>query len=85
MSRAPPTTSESGKNASGQEAIGSKMPETLVMESPAISTVDMTSTAGGAGATAASDEDKAGTRVPPTAEGGGGDLCTTGPQSAPGP
>jgi hypothetical protein len=76
--------SESGKNASGQEAFGSKMPETPVVGSPAISAVDVTSTAGGAGATAASEADKAGTNVPPAAEDEGGDLYTTGPQPAPG-
>jgi hypothetical protein len=48
-------TSESGKNASGQEAFGSKAKETLVAESPAVSTADVTSAAGGTGATAASE------------------------------
>jgi hypothetical protein len=76
MCRAPPTTSESGKNASGQEAFGSKMPETPVVESPAISAADVTITADGVGVTAASEADKAGTSAPPTAEGEGGDLCT---------
>jgi hypothetical protein len=45
----------------------------------------VTSTAGGDGATAASDADKVGTNASPAAEGEGGDLCTTGPQPAPGP
>jgi hypothetical protein len=60
------------------------MPETPVVESPAISAADMTSTAGGAGAMAVSDTDKAGTSAPPATGGEGGDLCTTGPQPAPG-
>jgi hypothetical protein len=63
----------------GPEAFGSKMPET-----PAISAADVTSTADGAGATAASDADKAGTSAPPATGGEGGDLCTTGPQPKPG-
>jgi hypothetical protein len=50
----PLTTSERGKNTSGQEAFGSKIQETLVVESLAISMADVTSTAGGAGTTAAS-------------------------------
>jgi hypothetical protein len=45
MSRVPPTTSESGKNASGQEAFGSKLLETLVVESPAASVADVMSAA----------------------------------------
>jgi hypothetical protein len=60
------------------------MPETPVVESPAISTADVTSTAGKAGATAASEADKAGTSALPAAEGEGGDLYTTGPKLAPG-
>jgi hypothetical protein len=82
MCRMPPTTSESGKNASGQEAFGSKMPETPVVESPAASAVDVTSAAVGAGTTALSEVDKAGTSAPPATEGEGGDLCTTGLQLA---
>jgi hypothetical protein len=85
MSKAPPTTSESSKNASGQEAFGRKMPETLVVESSAISAADVMSTAGGAGATAAFDADKTGTSAPPAAEGEGGDHCATGPQPTLGP
>jgi hypothetical protein len=61
------------------------MPETPVVESPAISSADVMSTAGGAVATAASKVDKAGTSAPPAAAGEGSDLCTTGPQPAPGP
>jgi hypothetical protein len=53
------TTSKSDKNASGQEAFGSKIQETPVVESPAISTVDVMSTVGGAGTTTASEADKA--------------------------
>jgi hypothetical protein len=88
MCRAPPATSESGKNASGQEAFGSKTKETPVVKSTAVSTVDVTSTAGGAGATAASEADKAGTSTAPTTEDEGGDLCmadqlpTPDPQAA---
>jgi hypothetical protein len=67
MSRVPPATSGSGKNASGQEAFGSKVPETPVVESPA--GADVTSTAAGAGVTAASKADKAETSVPPATEG----------------
>jgi hypothetical protein len=44
MSMVPPTTSESGKNASGQEAFGSKVPGTPVVESPTTLAADMTST-----------------------------------------
>jgi hypothetical protein len=54
-------TSESGKNATGQEAFGSKVPETPVVESPAASAVDVTSAAAEAGVTVASEADKAGT------------------------
>jgi hypothetical protein len=79
MSRALPTTSESGKNASGQEAFGSKIQEMPVVKSPAISVVDVTSVAGGAGTMAAFEVDKAGTSVPPAAEREGDDLCTAGP------
>jgi hypothetical protein len=43
------------------------------------------STASGAGSTAASDVDKAGTSAPLAFEGEGGDLCTLGLLSAPGP
>jgi hypothetical protein len=78
MCRAPPTTSESGKNASGQEAFGSKIRETPVVESPAASAADVTSTAGGAGTAAASEADKVGTSIAPTAEDDGGDLYTAG-------
>jgi hypothetical protein len=49
------------------------------MESPAASAADVTSAAVGAGTTAASEADKAGTSAPPTAEGEGSELCTTGP------
>jgi hypothetical protein len=69
MCRAPQTTSKSGKNASGQEAFGSKIQETPVVESLAISMDDVTSTTGGAGTTVASEADKDGTSAPPVAEG----------------
>jgi hypothetical protein len=85
MSRAPPTTSESGKKTSGQEAFGSKIQETPVVESPAISTADVMGTAGGAATTVMSKADKAGTSAPPVANGEGSDLCTTGPLPAPNP
>jgi hypothetical protein len=60
------------------------MPETLVVESPAASAADVTSAAVGAGTTAVSEVDKAGTSAPLATEGEGGDLCTTGLQPAPG-
>jgi hypothetical protein len=44
MSRVPPTTSESGKNASGHEVFGSKVPGSPVVESPTTLAADMTST-----------------------------------------
>jgi hypothetical protein len=85
MSRAPLTTSESGKNASGKKAFGSKMQGTPVAESSAASAADVMSADSGAGTTAASEADKAGTSVPPVAEGEGGDLCTSSPLPALGP
>jgi hypothetical protein len=36
VSRVPPTTSESGKNASGQEAFWTKAPEAPIVESSAL-------------------------------------------------
>jgi hypothetical protein len=77
--------SKSGKNASGQEEFGSKIQETPVVESPAISMVDVTSTASGAATTATSEADKAGTSAPPAAEDEDGDLCTVGPLPTPDP
>jgi hypothetical protein len=56
-----------------------------VVESPTISTVDVMRTSGGAGTTAASEADKAGTIAHPTAEGEGGDLWTSGPLPVPDP
>jgi hypothetical protein len=85
VSRVPPTTSERGRNTSGQEAFGRKLSETPVVELPAASAADVTSTATGAGATAASEADKAGTSVPPTTRGEGGDHGIAGPQQAPHP
>jgi hypothetical protein len=85
MGRVPLTTSESGKNASGQEAFGSKLPETSVAESLAASADDMTSMAVGAGTTASSEADKVGTSAPPTTGGEGGERGTSGPHEAPGP
>jgi hypothetical protein len=78
-------TSESGKNASGQEAFGSKLPETPVVESLAASAADVTSAAVGAGTAAAFEADSTGTNAPPTAGGESGELSTSGPQAAPGP
>jgi hypothetical protein len=67
--RAPPTTSESGKNASGQETFGSKAKEAPVEQSLAVSTADVTSAAVGAGAMAAFTAEKAGaSTTPPTRE-----------------
>jgi hypothetical protein len=60
------------------------MSEMLVVESPEASAANVTSAVVAAGTTAAPEADKAGTNAPPTAEGEGGDLCTTGPQPAPG-
>jgi hypothetical protein len=73
------------KNASGQEAFGSKAPETPVVESPAASAADVTSTATGVGTAAAPVADKAGTSAPPTTGGGGDDLGTSDPRSVPSP
>jgi hypothetical protein len=84
MCRVPPTTSESGKNASGQEEFRSNMLGMPVVESPAASAADVTSAAVGAGTAAASEAEKAGTSAPPPTEGEGIDLYTSGPQPAPG-
>jgi hypothetical protein len=83
MSRAPPTTSESRKNASGQKAFGSKALGTQVVESPAASAADVTSAAAGARTMAAPEADKAGISAPPTTGGEGGDRGTSNPQPAP--
>jgi hypothetical protein len=77
--------SGSGKNASGQEAFGSKVPETPVTESPAASAADVISAATGAGATVASKAEKAGTSAPPAAEGEGGNRGTSELQEVPPP
>jgi hypothetical protein len=77
--------SKSGKNASSQVAFGSKAPETPVVESPAASVVDITSTVARAGTMAAPEADKAGTSAPPTTRGEGGDRGTFDPQPTPGP
>jgi hypothetical protein len=52
-----------------------------VGESPAVSTTDVTSAAGGTGATAASEVDKAVTSTTPATEEEGGDLCMVDPRS----
>jgi hypothetical protein len=83
VSRVPPTTSESGENASGQEAFGTKAPEVPAVESPVASAIDVTSAAAEAGATTASEADKAGTSAPPIVGGEGGDRGTTEPQEEP--
>jgi hypothetical protein len=78
-----PPTLESRKNASGQEAFGTKAPEVPVVESLTASAVDVTSAAAGVGATAASEADKVGTSAPPSAGGEGGDQGTSEPQEEP--
>jgi hypothetical protein len=83
VSRVPPTTSESGKNASGQEAFGTKAPEAPVVESLTASAADMMSAAAGARATTTSEADKAGTSAPPAARGEGGNRGTSEPQEEP--
>jgi hypothetical protein len=84
MSRVPLTTSESEKNASGQEAFGSKVPDMPVVESPVASAADVTSAAAGAGTSSAPEADKAETSASPTIRGEGGDHDTPDPQPAPG-
>jgi hypothetical protein len=54
-----------------------------VVESPAASTVDVTSAAAGVGMTAAPEADKVVTSAPPAAEGEGGDRRTSGLQEEP--
>jgi hypothetical protein len=83
VSKVPPTTLESGKNASGQEAFGTKPLETPVVESPAASTADGMSTAAGVGTTAAPEADKAGTSAPPATKDEGGDSGTSGSREEP--
>jgi hypothetical protein len=72
-------TSESGNNTSGQEAFGSKAKETLVAESPTVSTADLMSAASGSRVMAASEADKAGTSTTPATEEEGGDLFMADP------
>jgi hypothetical protein len=76
-------TSESGKNASGQEAFGTKAPQTLAVESSAASAADVTSAAARVRMAAAPDADKAGTSAPPTTEGEACDHDTSGPREEP--
>jgi hypothetical protein len=83
--RAPPTTSESSKNASSQEAFGSKAKETPVEQSSAVSTADVMSAATGTRATAASTAEKAGTSTTPATEEEGDDLCLIDPRLTPDP
>jgi hypothetical protein len=56
--RAPPATSESAKNTSGQEAFESKGKEVLVEQSPVVSTADVMRSAVGARAMAVSMAEK---------------------------
>jgi hypothetical protein len=83
MRRVPPTSSESGKNASGQEAFGTKAPHTPVVESPATSAADVTSATTGVGTTAGPEANKTETSAPSTDEGKDGDRGTYGPQEEP--
>jgi hypothetical protein len=70
---------QSGKNASGQEAFGSKAKETPVAELSTVSISDVMSTTGGIGVTAASEADKAETSTAPATEEEGGNLCMADP------
>jgi hypothetical protein len=81
--KAPLTTSDSGKNASGQEAFRSKVKKKPVEQSPAVSTADVTSATVGAGATATSAAGKAETSNAPATEGEQDDLCMTDPRMMP--
>jgi hypothetical protein len=83
VSRVPLTTSASEKNASCQEAFERKLPETLVVESPAASAADVTGAAVRAGTAAVSKADRARTSAPPTVGAEGGDPGTSAPQAAP--
>jgi hypothetical protein len=85
MSKNPPMTSESGKNALGQEEFGSKVPETSVVKSPVASAADVTSAAARAGVMATSEADKAGTSAPPATGCEGGDRGTSDLQEVPPP
>jgi hypothetical protein len=58
--------------------------ETPVVESPAASAVDVTSATVGAGTTAASEADRAGTSAPPTTGGESGDCGASGLLVVPG-
>jgi hypothetical protein len=59
---------------SGQEAFVRKAKESPVAEALVVSTADVTSTASGAGVTAASEADKVGTSTAPTTTEEGGDC-----------
>jgi hypothetical protein len=83
VSRVPLVSSESRKNASGLEAYGTEAPQTPVVESPAASAADVTSTTARFGTTVTPEVDKAGTSVPPATDGEGGDCGTSGPQEEP--
>jgi hypothetical protein len=80
---APPTTSESGKNASGQEAFGSKAKEVPMEQSPTVSKEDVTSSAVGVGAAATSVREKAGANTTPPSGGEQDDLCMAASRSTP--
>jgi hypothetical protein len=83
VSRVSPTSSESERNASGQVAFVTKVPQTPVVESPTASAADVTSTTAGVETAAAPRADKVGISTPPATEGEGGDRDTFGPQEEP--
>jgi hypothetical protein len=72
-------TSDSAKNASGQEAFGCRGREALVEQSPAVSTAEVSSQALGAGATVASEVEKGATSTTPPVGGQQDDLCVSDP------
>jgi hypothetical protein len=80
--RAPSTTSESGKNVSGQEAFGSKGKEEPVEQLPAVSAADVTSLAAGVGGMTAFAAEKDGASAAPPAGGEQDNLCMADPQPA---
>jgi hypothetical protein len=78
--RAPPATSESGRNASGQEAFGRKTKEALMEQSPAVSIANVMSLAVGAGATMVSVTEKVGISATPPIRGEQDGLCMADPR-----
>jgi hypothetical protein len=83
--KAPPMTSENGKNASGLEAFGSKAKETPVGEPSVVSTADVMSTAAGTGATVAFAAENAGTSTASATKGEEDDLCMADLRPTPDP